>query len=111
MLFIYQILLIGALVGESIVVLNTLHYVHQFDTIVAKLGSGASVPMTDIEASFGNKFDPFFYGASSSCKGNEKYCLSVHTNFKNVVRIVYFCIQHHCMRGFGHGSTTTVRQK
>jgi len=72
MLFIYQILLVGALIGEAIILFNALHYVHQFETIVAKLGQEISVPMADIEASFGNIFDPFFFGASSSCKGNKK---------------------------------------
>ena len=71
MLIIYQLLLIGALIGESIIVLNALHYVHQFESTVDNLDQGVRVSLLDIESSFQSKFDPFFYGASTSCSGKK----------------------------------------
>ena len=79
MLLIFQLLLIGALIGESIIVLNALHYVHQFESMVNKLDQGERVSFLDIESSFQSKFDPFFYGASSSCSGDNKiFILPLH---------------------------------
>jgi len=66
----YQLLLIGGLVGELLILQISLQYVHQFQNVIIQLNQNIDAPYVEIESTIQSKFNPFFYGASSGCKGN-----------------------------------------
>lgn len=108
MLGVYQTFLIGAFVGELIVLFTSLQYVHQFKDIISRYDQGINSPLLPVEDSIESMFDPFFFGASSSCSGN------ANTHVSNVISLQRHELQSsqpHCMHGSGLGRILTVPLK
>jgi hypothetical protein len=68
----FQMILIIALGCEVVLLVNSFQAVSQYgDTLeLLREGTGKLIPYASQEVTLKEKFDKFFFGAASSCKGN-----------------------------------------
>lgn len=101
--FIYLIILIGILIAEIYLLSTSLTLVQNFQQNYKILSENplATPPYANLEGTISDKFNTFFFGASSSCSG---------MSISNVVFscLIVVLIQPLCICGSGTGLTTTV---